>query len=89
LYQSGHPVIDAKLSEEDEQQFFELRQLQKEQFQFALKVAFYFDNGEMSVQKFTINDSKHRFALPQITGKTITNFQLDPNTELLFEEVKN
>jgi aminopeptidase N len=89
LYQSGHPVIDAKLSEEDGQQFFELRQLQKEQFQFPLKVSFYYDNGEMSVQKFTINDSKHRFALPQITGKTITKFQLDPNTELLFEEVKN
>jgi aminopeptidase N len=89
LYQERHPVIKARLSEEDGQQFFELRQLQKEQFQFSLKVAFYYDNGEMSIQKFTINDTKHRFVLPQIEGKKITKFQLDPNTELLFEEVKN
>lgn len=89
LYQERHPVLKAKLSEEEGQQFFELRQLQKEQFQFSLKVAFYYDNGEMSIQKFTINDTKHHFALPQIAGKTITKFQLDPNTELLFEEVKN
>ncbi|MEN9743712.1 MAG: hypothetical protein RLZZ65_1517 [Bacteroidota bacterium] len=88
LYQERHPVIKAKLSEEEGQHFFELRQLQKEQFQFSLKVAFYYDNGEMCIQKFNINDTKQRFSLPKMTGKTITKFQLDPNTELLFEEVR-
>lgn len=88
LYHERHPVIKAKLTSEDGKQFLLIDQKQKEVFKFPLKVALYDQENKPLLMKFEIHSKTQKFALPTLPKGDFQRFELDPNTELLFEEVR-
>ena len=86
LYQIGHPQIKAELITKDGQQFLNISQTQKQLFSFPLKVAFYDENNNVVMMRYQIAAHENSFAIPETLNYKKLRFELDPFTELLFEQ---
>lgn len=86
LYQIGHPKIKATLQTNDGQQFLNIAQTQKQLFSFPLKVAFYDENDNLVMMRYQIAAQQNSFALPASLNAKKLRYELDPFTELLFEQ---
>jgi hypothetical protein len=51
-----------------------------------LKVAFYDENNNVVVMRYQITAQENSFALPETLNSKKLRFELDPFTELLFEQ---
>ncbi len=86
LHKTGHPVLKTVLDQTGENSIFIIRQSQEAVFQFPLKVEFTNEKGENFIREFKIVDRE--MSLPVELGvKKIFSYKLDPQFELLFEEI--
>jgi aminopeptidase N len=86
LYKKGHPILKTVLDQSEGKKLFIVRQTQEEVFEFSLKVQFELENGELKTEVFTINEIEEVLNLP-IYEKKVFSYKLDPDCELLFEEI--
>jgi aminopeptidase N len=86
LYKKGHPILKTVLDQTENQKVFIVRQTQEEIFQFSLKVQFELENGELKTNSFEITEREQIIPLPSYAVK-IFSYKLDPDTQLLFEEI--
>lgn len=86
FYQVGHPQIKAELKTKDGQQYLNISQTQKLLFSFPLKVAFYDESNNIVLLRYQIAAKENSFALPENLKDKKLRFELDPFTELLFEQ---
>jgi aminopeptidase N len=86
LYKKGHPVLKTLLDQSKEVKYFIVRQTQEPLFQFDLKVEFELENGEKRREIFTIDEVEELLIIPHY-DKKIFSYTLDPDIELLYEEI--
>jgi aminopeptidase N len=86
LHKEGHPILKTVLDQTDGKRTLIIRQVQDAIFQFSLKVQFDLGNGKFHTQLFQINEQEERIELPDV-GSKISAYKLDPDVELLFEEI--
>jgi aminopeptidase N len=86
LYKKGHPIMKTVLDQNDNKKVFIVRQTQQDIFEFPLKVQFELESGELKTELFQIKEREEIISLPHYSEK-IFSYKLDPDTELLFEEI--
>ncbi|SFU59523.1 Peptidase family M1 [Pustulibacterium marinum] len=86
LTQYGQPKIKMEYDYKNGKLKLEIKQMQKEEFQFPLEIRFNYADGTLEIQKLDINEMKNKFKLK--IEKEPISLDLDPNTNLLFEEFK-
>jgi len=86
LYKKGHPVLKTVLDQNDGKKVFIVRQTQEVLFDFSVKVEFVLESGVKRVEVFHVSALEEGFLLPTYNEK-IFSYKLDPDCELLFEEI--
>ena len=81
IFQAGHPQLDVKADGKIAK--LQLTQTQPGQFNFPLEVRFNYTDGSSETKRFEITEREQ--TLTGDTSKKLLNFQLDPDTKLLFE----
>lgn len=86
LHKTGHPVLKTVLDQTGGKSVFIIRQAQEEVFQFPLKVEFTNEKGEKIIREFKIVERE--MILPvELGNEKVFSYKLDPEFELLFEEI--
>ena len=80
------PKIKASLETKNGQQYLNISQTQKQLFSFPLKVAFHDEKNNVVMMRYQIAAHENSFALPETLNHKKLRFELDPFTELLFEQ---
>jgi aminopeptidase N len=86
LHKKGHPILKTLIDQSNGKKVFIVRQTQEEVFQFDLKVAFTLEDGTVRTEQFQIHQREDQIELPNF-GKKVFSYKLDPEVELLYEEI--
>jgi aminopeptidase N len=87
LYKKGHPILRTSLQKGSGINVLHIEQTQEEVFQFDLTISFSLKNGIEKELTITVSKRDEKIKLPDF-GMKIMSYKLDPNTELLFEEIE-
>ena len=83
LRTAGHPIIKTTITKKNR---FSIEQIQEgNAFEFPLEVKLTFENGETQLLNFNLTTKL--FTFKSNDKRTIKSIELDPNVNLLFEEV--
>jgi aminopeptidase N len=85
VYSEGHPKIRVEVKISNSKITFDVKQTDKT-FDFPLTVKLSLINGQTDFVQLMVSESKQSFTFQ--TKSKVKSFQLDPNVELLFENVK-
>ena len=88
LRKSGHPEINVVTKKSKKELTLEVKQVQSSGviFSFPLEVKLLYKDGSSDIKTFEIDQKNQTISLP--ISKKVKSIILDPNTNLLFEEVK-
>ncbi|MCE2711379.1 MAG: M1 family metallopeptidase [Cryomorphaceae bacterium] len=86
LHKKGHPIVKTLIDQNNGKKILIVRQTQEDVFQFDLKVAFTLEDGSVRTERFQIVNREDQLELPNY-DKKIFSYKLDPDVELLFEEI--
>ena len=82
--QTGHPVLSSALGQRTGKQYLTLQQKQSQLFNFTLEIQLKGKHGE--TDNIIVFMTKQQQVVELPTNFNVESFQLDPNTNLLFEE---